>query len=125
MPLNPVAHPPDCCFLKTALVTVASRILPVVFLVSLLSCSGFGGVKSPPASTGAMSSSSKVESPVKSDLVAPRQLAPAPGTVFNHFPRKTTLRWAPVAGAGKYKVEIACQEPDTGEWFPAAPHSDR
>jgi hypothetical protein len=38
--------------------------------------------------------------------VAPRQLAPTDGSVFDHFPRKTTLRWAPVAGAAKYKVEI-------------------
>lgn len=41
-------------------------------------------------------------------LIAPAQIAPASGTVFNHYPRTMTLRWAPVAGATKYVVQVDC-----------------
>ncbi|MBZ0301031.1 MAG: hypothetical protein K8J31_14885 [Anaerolineae bacterium] len=39
---------------------------------------------------------------------APRQISPAHGTVFNHYPRTTTLRWEPVIGAASYSVEVDC-----------------
>ena len=39
-------------------------------------------------------------------LDTPRQISPAPGSVFNRFPRRTTLRWSPVNGAQSYCVEI-------------------
>jgi len=35
----------------------------------------------------------------------PRQLAPANGTVFNHYPRRTILKWTTVPGAKSYGVE--------------------
>lgn len=41
-------------------------------------------------------------------LSAPRQLSPANGAVFHHYPRTTTLRWSAVPGAAKYTVEIDC-----------------
>jgi YVTN family beta-propeller protein len=45
---------------------------------------------------------------VRSLTVAPVQLAPADGTVFDHFPRTTKLRWSPVPSAASYTVEIDC-----------------
>ncbi|MBW2039980.1 MAG: hypothetical protein JRI46_10405 [Deltaproteobacteria bacterium] len=41
-------------------------------------------------------------------LSAPRQISPANGAVFTHFPRTTTLRWSAVPGAASYTVEIDC-----------------
>jgi hypothetical protein len=54
--------------------------------------------------------------PVRFELVAPLQLAPEDRSILDQFPRKTTLRWAPVAGAAKYRVEIEYQEPG-GNWL--------
>jgi len=51
-------------------------------------------------------------------LVAPQPIAPANGSEFNQFPRKTTLKWSPVTGAVAYKVEVEYQSPD-GQWQPA------
>lgn len=43
-------------------------------------------------------------------LPAPRLVAPANGARFDHFPRKTRLRWLPVRGAASYSVEVQyCQ----------------
>jgi hypothetical protein len=39
-------------------------------------------------------------------MPAPAQLSPAHGSVYNHYPRKTKLRWRSVAGAKQYTVEI-------------------
>jgi peroxiredoxin/outer membrane lipoprotein-sorting protein len=39
------------------------------------------------------------------DLPAPKLIAPAHGSVFDHYPRQTTLRWEPVEGAVEYRVE--------------------
>jgi len=58
-----------------------------------------------------------VESPAKSELVAPRPLAPADGSELSEFPRKTTVRWVPVAGAATYKVEVEYEDPDM-RWLP-------
>ncbi|MDV7399582.1 hypothetical protein RZS08_49670, partial [Arthrospira platensis SPKY1] len=41
-------------------------------------------------------------------LTAPQQLAPPDGSVFNNYPRTTTLQWAPVPGAESYTVEVDC-----------------
>jgi hypothetical protein len=41
-------------------------------------------------------------------LTAPAQQSPADGSVFNIFPRTTTLVWAPVSGAVKYVAEVDC-----------------
>jgi hypothetical protein len=35
----------------------------------------------------------------------PTQLAPADGSVFDHFPRETTLSWTSVPGAVSYSIE--------------------
>jgi len=59
-----------------------------------------------------------------SDLTAPQPLAPANGSEFNQFPRKTTLKWSPVTGAVAYKVEAEYQTPDTGEWSRATPSNE-
>jgi hypothetical protein len=40
------------------------------------------------------------------NLPAPAQTAPAEGAVFNHYPRRTRLEWAPVEGAVSYRVEV-------------------
>lgn len=42
------------------------------------------------------------------ELVAPMQLAPPAGSVFDHYPRTTALEWSPVQGAASYAVEIDC-----------------
>ncbi len=42
---------------------------------------------------------------------APRPLYPPNWKVFNHYPRRTTLRWASVPGAVSYTVEIYYIEP--------------
>jgi hypothetical protein len=39
---------------------------------------------------------------------APVQISPKNGTVFEHYPRKTPLRWQTVAGASNYSVEVDC-----------------
>jgi thiol-disulfide isomerase/thioredoxin/tetratricopeptide (TPR) repeat protein len=38
-------------------------------------------------------------------VTAPKLLSPAPGSVFGHYPRETTLVWAEVPGAVSYVVE--------------------
>lgn len=43
-------------------------------------------------------------------LPAPRQVSPANGTTFSHYPRRTTLAWNPVPGATSYTVEIDCYQ---------------
>jgi hypothetical protein len=40
-------------------------------------------------------------------LATPKQISPAHGTVFSHYPRQTTVRWEPVIGALSYTVEHA------------------
>ncbi len=44
-------------------------------------------------------------------LPAPAQLSPASGTVFNNYPRTTTLQWSAVAGAASYTVQIYYYQP--------------
>jgi hypothetical protein len=36
----------------------------------------------------------------------PKPLAPASGAAFHHYPRRTTVRWAPVPGADHYLLEV-------------------
>lgn len=38
----------------------------------------------------------------------PQLLSPADGSVFDHYPRTTTLRWTAVPGADRYMVQIDC-----------------
>jgi hypothetical protein len=51
-------------------------------------------------------SKSRPGAPGAAALPAPEQIAPADGTVFSHYPRTTTLEWAPVRGAASYTVEV-------------------
>jgi serine/threonine protein kinase len=44
-------------------------------------------------------------------LPAPVQLSPASGTVFNIYPRTTTLQWTSVQGAASYTVQIYYYQP--------------
>ncbi len=44
-------------------------------------------------------------------LPAPAQLSPASGTVFNNYPRTTTLQWSAVTGAASYTVQIYYYQP--------------
>jgi PKD domain-containing protein len=48
-------------------------------------------------------------------LQTPVQVSPANGSVFNNFPRTTTLRWNAVARAVQYRVEVQF---DSGTWVP-------
>lgn len=41
-------------------------------------------------------------------LSPPAQRSPVHGKRFSHYPRRTTLQWAPVEGASSYTVEIDC-----------------
>jgi hypothetical protein len=63
----------------------------------------------------------KVEPAAKAARAAPRQVAPANGSELNQVPRKTMVRWAPVAGAAKYKVEVEYEDPGAAQWTPYAP----
>lgn len=44
-------------------------------------------------------------------LAAPVQLSPASGTVFNNYPRTTTLQWSAVTGAASYTVQVYYYQP--------------
>jgi hypothetical protein len=48
----------------------------------------------------------KCKCPKPLRLAAPKQISPAPGTVFYHAPRRTLLAWQPVHKAEGYVVEI-------------------
>jgi len=50
-------------------------------------------------------------------LSAPVQTSPTSGSVFDNYPRTTTLRWSPVSGAASYTVEIDCYHCcQSGKW---------
>lgn len=53
------------------------------------------------------------------DLPAPRLLSPAPGAVFDHYPRQTTVVWSEVPGAASYKVEWEYES--DGSWSNPSP----
>ena len=42
---------------------------------------------------------------------SPVPISPADRTVFDTYPRTTTLRWSPVDGAAKYGVEVEFGDP--------------
>jgi serine/threonine protein kinase len=44
-------------------------------------------------------------------LSTPVQLSPASGTVFNNYPRTTTLQWSAVPGAASYTVQVYYYQP--------------
>jgi len=44
-------------------------------------------------------------------LSTPVQLSPANGTVFNNYPRTTTLQWSAVSGAASYTVQVYYYQP--------------
>jgi hypothetical protein len=46
-------------------------------------------------------------------LATPKQISPAHGTVFSHYPRRTTLRWDSVIGAMSYTVEYGYKDGNT------------
>jgi hypothetical protein len=55
--------------------------------------------------------------PRETVATAPRQLSPADGATFSSYPRTTTLRWQPLAGAARYSVEIDCLHCcESGRW---------
>ena len=56
--------------------------------------------------TAAVNSISESEKVTGVNLDAPNQLFPGSRTVFNHYPRQTTLKWSPVEGAVSYSVEV-------------------
>jgi hypothetical protein len=50
-------------------------------------------------------------------ILTPTQLTPADGSVFDHYPRTTTLKWTAVPGATSYTVEIDCYHCcQSGKW---------
>ena len=56
--------------------------------------------------------------PVVQGLPMPVLLTPADGTVFDTYPRNTTLTWSPVTGANKYLLEImACSSNQPSNCF--------
>ncbi|PWI12963.1 hypothetical protein DI272_01530 [Streptomyces sp. Act143] len=50
-------------------------------------------------------------------MQAPMQLSPADGTVFDTYPRTTTLTWQPVSGASRYTVEVEFYDTDWRPWI--------
>jgi thiol-disulfide isomerase/thioredoxin len=59
------------------------------------------------------------EAPASTTLVAPRLISPAPGAVFEHYPRYTTVVWSEVPGAASYRVEWAYES--AGAWSDPSP----
>jgi len=52
-----------------------------------------------------------------SPFPVPKQISPPNNTVFNHYPRTTTLNWTGVYGANTYYLEIDCfQCCEAGKW---------
>jgi uncharacterized protein YraI len=49
-------------------------------------------------------------------LSAPRQIAPPDGSVFDFYPRTTTLEWSSVRGAASYQLEIEFSYPPDWQW---------
>ncbi len=49
-------------------------------------------------------------------LVAPKLLAPDPGSVFTHYPRAVALSWEAVPNAAGYRVELDFGLPGQGVW---------
>ena len=47
-------------------------------------------------------------------MPAPKQISPADGSVFNHYPRRMITRWEPVKGAASYTVHV--QYGQTSGW---------
>ncbi|MFV9631506.1 MAG: TIR domain-containing protein [Methanosarcinales archaeon] len=45
---------------------------------------------------------------IREGITTPTQLSPANGSIFDHYPRTTTLEWEAVLGAMSYTVEIDC-----------------
>jgi hypothetical protein len=45
---------------------------------------------------------------IKEGITTPTQFSPANGSIFDHYPRTTTLEWEAVLGAMSYTVEIDC-----------------
>jgi hypothetical protein len=43
---------------------------------------------------------------IKEGITTPTQFSPANGSIFDHYPRTTTLEWEAVLGAMSYTVEI-------------------
>src|SRR6185295_2543839 len=54
----------------------------------------------------AANSISETEKVAGVNLDAPNQLSPGSRTVFDHYPRRTILKWSPVEGAASYSVEV-------------------
>jgi hypothetical protein len=48
----------------------------------------------------------------------PTQISPPDGSVFDFYPRTTTLTWSAVPGAATYKLEIEWYDPGNGSWQP-------
>ena len=46
-------------------------------------------------------------------LSTPKQISPAHGTEFSHYPRRTILRWEPIIGAMSYTVEYEYKDEST------------
>jgi len=99
-----ILHPADTDQLRVELFTVFTDTSgrPPIHSVALLQR---GGENQAPSASG----------PADSDR--PLQRSPANGSVFNDYPRTTTLEWASVPGATKYGVEIDCFHCcQTGRW---------
>ncbi|CAA6815522.1 MAG: Unknown protein [uncultured Sulfurovum sp.] len=45
---------------------------------------------------------------IEDKLATPKQITPQNNAIFDHFPRKTVLKWSKVIGAKSYGVEIDC-----------------
>ena len=61
-----------------------------------------------------MRRASEVVSGDDTKAIAPIQISPADGSVFDHYPRKTDLIWAEVPNARSYTVEIDFYSPNSG-----------
>lgn len=101
---EPVPPPPVNWpkYLKIAGAVVG--VLLILFLIKMWSDGGEPTAERVPVEVEARPAEVEEARPALR-LSAPVPVSPSDGTVFDHFPRTTTLTWRPVNGAASYVVE--------------------
>lgn len=85
---------------KTKFLSIA--IFVFLILCFLSACEGPMGSVGPMGPQGPQGP----EGPVVTQLEAPTLLSPGNLTIFNHFPRTTSLLWSSVSGAAIYQLQV-------------------
>ena len=109
LPRNHASRWPIISLLGAILVTLLI-LASFVLIPGLSSVIGIGGTSptpTAPSTTLQTPPATQPPTPITPTLLAaPVQISPASGTVFNNYPRTTTLTWNAVPGAVSYNVQI-------------------